>query len=59
MAYIAEQMEVRGDKVDWDTLYMGAISPDQGRPHSLLSAVSECVCVCARSCLCVCMCVCV
>ena len=41
MAYIAEQMELRGDRVDWDSLYVEAIATDQCTHPNLLSAVSE------------------
>ena len=41
MAYVAEQMEVRGESVDWDTLYAGAVSAEQNAPHNLLSVISE------------------
>ena len=43
MAYVAEQMEGRGERVDWDYLYLRvrAIAEDLNSPHNLLSALSE------------------
>jgi hypothetical protein len=43
VAYIAEQMEARGDRVDWDSLYVEAIATDQCPQHNLLSSLSESV----------------
>jgi hypothetical protein len=39
VAYVAEQMEGRGDRVDWDYLYISAIAEDH--PKNLLTALSK------------------
>ena len=41
MAYIAEQMEERGDPVDWESLYVQAIATDVCTHPNLLSSLSE------------------
>lgn len=39
VAYVAEKMEDRGEQIDWDYLYVGAIAEDH--PKNFLSSLSE------------------
>ena len=41
VAYVAEQMEARGGRVDWDYLYTGLIA-DEHHPKMFISTLSEC-----------------